>query len=61
MYSPLIKKGGIIALHDIAPKGNPEFSGGVPIFWQEVKKHYKIKEFIENVDQDSFGLGIIYY
>jgi len=61
MYSPLVRKGGIIAFHDIAPKGNLEFSGGVPIFWQEVKKQHKIQEFIKDINQDGWGIGVIYF
>ncbi len=60
MYSSLVRKGGVIAFHDIAPRGNPEFAGGVPNFWQEIKVNFKIKEFIQNIDQECWGIGIIY-
>ncbi|MEM4674909.1 MAG: class I SAM-dependent methyltransferase, partial [Nitrososphaerota archaeon] len=34
IYSPLVRRGGIIAFHDIVP-GPPENVGGVPTFWNE--------------------------
>jgi predicted O-methyltransferase YrrM len=63
IYSPLVKKGGIIAFHDIAPKGNPEFVGGVPTIYQEIKLNYNYKthEIIKNLNQDDWGIGVIYF
>jgi predicted O-methyltransferase YrrM len=63
MYSPLVKKGGIIAIHDIAPKGNiKKYTGYTPIFWKELKEcqKYKYMEIIENPNQDRAGIGIIF-
>lgn len=34
MYSPLVRKGGTIAFHDIVP-GPPGAIGGVPTFWRK--------------------------
>lgn len=67
-YAPLVKSGGIIALHDIHPDSllrfrvkTASYVGEVPIFWSCLKKVYTINlEFIENTDQDGMGLGIIY-
>ena len=56
MYSPLVRKGGIIAFHDIAAyieKG--KFVGD---FWNEVKSNYKYREIIKG--QKWGGIGIIY-
>jgi hypothetical protein len=58
MYSPLVKKGGIIAFHDIAPKGEKEL--GVPIFWKEIKKHFNFEEFIYDINQKDHAIGILY-
>ncbi|MEM0476589.1 MAG: class I SAM-dependent methyltransferase, partial [Candidatus Aenigmatarchaeota archaeon] len=49
MYSPLVRKGGIIAFHDINPYGLEEFSGGVKYFWKEIKNNFNFQEFIEDV------------
>jgi len=70
MYGPLVKKGGIIALHDIHPvKGWP-----VANFWKELKINYnnnsnlfkedipQIKELVcdyNNSSINGFGIGII--
>ena len=59
MYSPLVKKGGIIAFHDIAPKGIPELTGGVPKFWQEIKNNFEKKELIKDLEQKGYGIGIL--
>ena len=36
MYSPLVRSGGLIALHDIVP-GPEGCVGGVPKYWSELK------------------------
>jgi predicted O-methyltransferase YrrM len=59
MYSPLVREGGIIALHDIVP-GLPENVGGVPKFWGEVKMKYKHLEIVEDWHQGGYGVGVIY-
>lgn len=58
LYKPLVKKGGIIAFHDIAP-GPIENVGGVPEFWNEIKINYEHKEFIEDRKQNWAGIGLI--
>ena len=67
MYAPLVRKDGIIAFHDIVPdnktrygKKTDHYTGGVPLFWAKLKKeHLKAIEFIEDTDQDGFGIGLI--
>ncbi|MBL7156899.1 MAG: class I SAM-dependent methyltransferase [Candidatus Omnitrophica bacterium] len=59
LYSVLVRKGGIIAFHDIVP-GSPEKTGGVPDFWNEIKTHYKYKEIVEDWNQKECGIGLIY-
>jgi len=66
-YSPFVRKGGVIAIHDIQPDKfltiglrSSSYVGGVPTFWNALKKEgYKANEIIESKDQDGFGLGII--
>lgn len=58
MYSPLVKKGGIIAFHDIVD--HPiESKCEVSKFWNEIKNNYEYKEIIENWDQKKCGIGLI--
>jgi predicted O-methyltransferase YrrM len=66
-YSPLVRPGGLIVLHDIVPDygtrhGKPtvNYTGGVPVFWQELKTKHKTSEFIEDPEQDGYGIGIIH-
>lgn len=58
MYSPLLRKGGIIACHDIVP-GPFNVVGEVPKFWNEIKNFYNSKEIVENWNQNGYGIGII--
>lgn len=58
LYSPFVKKGGMIAFHDVAT-GSTEKVGGVPKFWGELKQSYRHLEIIENQGQ-GFGIGIVF-
>ncbi len=57
LYSPLVKKDGIIALHDIVKS---EIKGcEVSIFWDEIKSKYNIIEIVEEKNQNWAGIGVI--
>ncbi len=58
LYAPLVKKGGIIGFHDIAPHP-PEWNVGVDKFFDEIKSQYEYQIFIENPQQGWAGIGII--
>ena len=58
MYSPLVKKGGVVALHDIVR--HPSETGcEVSRFWDEIKFKYKYVEFVKSWDQNWAGIGLI--
>lgn len=59
LYYPLVKKNGIIALHDIA-KHPKETNCKVDVFWKEIKHNYKSKEIILDKKQGWAGIGVIY-
>ncbi|MEM2196980.1 MAG: class I SAM-dependent methyltransferase [Sulfolobales archaeon] len=59
IYSPLVRKGGIIAFHDIVP-GPPERVGGVPTFWNEIKQNFTYNEIVKDWQQGGCGIGVIY-
>jgi len=59
MYSPLVRKRGIIAFHDIVP-GSEENVGGVPKLWSEIKTWYKYREIVKNWEQKGFGIGVLF-
>jgi predicted O-methyltransferase YrrM len=59
LYHRLVKKGGLIAFHDIV-YGSAEYVGGVPIFWQEIKRKYKHFEIVKDWKQGGYGIGIIF-
>jgi predicted O-methyltransferase YrrM len=67
-YSPLVKRGGLIAFHDVLPDyktklgietGN--WTGGVPQLWQEIKSAYRTEELLEDRNQDGYGLGLVHW
>jgi len=67
MYSPLVRKGGIIAFHDIIPDYYTKYgiktdlwAGEVYKFWNEIKGKYKHLEIIKDRNQDAFGIGVLF-
>jgi len=57
-YAPLVREGGLIVLHDIAP-GDEKDVGGVPRFWQELKGRIGVDEIVEDWSQGGFGIGLV--
>lgn len=56
LYSPLVRKGGIIAFHDINNTDYPNY--GVKPLWDQIKLNKDYKEFIT---MDGVGgIGLIY-
>lgn len=65
-YRPLVRDGGIIAFHDIVADHGARFgretvnwAGNVPKFWSQVKPLLWCREFIEDPDQDGYGIGVL--
>lgn len=58
LYGPLVRDGGIIAFHDIVP-GPQEATGGVPQFWDEIKRAYKSTEIVKDWHQGGCGIGVL--
>lgn len=58
LYSPLVRPGGLIALHDIVE--GPEWAvGEVPRFWREVRDTLDdVVELVESRDQGGYGIGV---
>jgi cephalosporin hydroxylase len=59
MYAPLVRKGGLIAFHDICLHP-PEMGCHVDVFWAEIRNKYPATiELIENSNQGKFGIGAV--
>jgi len=57
LYSPLVRSGGLIALHDIVPsESNKEIE--VSRFWNEIRGKYKTEEII--FEGNQLGIGLIF-
>ncbi|MEM0233191.1 MAG: class I SAM-dependent methyltransferase [Candidatus Nezhaarchaeales archaeon] len=59
MYSLLVRKGGIIAFHDIV-EHPPETGCEVSRFWNEIKYSYSYIEIVKSWNQKWAGIGVIY-
>ena len=57
LYQSLVRKGGIIALHDIAPN-HPSSKMGVPKLWSELFPNYNTAQCIAR--DDKYGIGVLY-
>jgi cephalosporin hydroxylase len=61
MYSPLVRKGGIIAFHDIVTNSVIcPYGWDVSKFWNEIKNRYNYMEIVENKNQITGGIGILF-
>lgn len=59
MYAPLVRPGGLIALHDINESACVP-ANQVHGFWQELKTRYRTREFVDqNWPGGGMGVGIL--
>lgn len=60
-YAPLVKKGGIIAFHDVGLEGQKWDEAGVQVkkFFNEVKKDYKHAQY-QDEEGKGTGTGMLY-
>lgn len=59
LYAPLVRDGGVVALHDIV-QGPPENVGGVPTLWNEVKSRSRHIEIVQDREQKGYGIGVLF-
>lgn len=62
-YAPLVREGGVIAIHDIVP-GPEGLVGGVPRFWRELKEvgvaeGLEMMEIVRDWGQGGYGIGVV--
>jgi predicted O-methyltransferase YrrM len=59
MYKPLVRNGGLIALHDIVPHpSHPDVK--VDIFWKELKQQFPTREIVADWKQGWGGIGVVF-
>jgi predicted O-methyltransferase YrrM len=59
LYSGLVKRGGMMAFHDIVKR--PEASScAVSEFWDEVRRGYRHEEIVADPRQRWAGIGVLY-
>lgn len=67
LYTPLVRPGGLVVLHDIVADFRTRYgvetssdTGGVPLFWELVKRAGgDVTEIVEDESQDGFGIGVL--
>jgi predicted O-methyltransferase YrrM len=59
LYAPLVRNGGVIALHDVAEHA-PEMECEVSRLWNQIKSRYRHREIIEKPSQGWGGMGVLY-
>lgn len=59
MYGPLVRSGGLIAFHDIAPRQVDPLNKVRP-FWNELKAKWRCEELLETADQQWAGIGLLH-
>jgi cephalosporin hydroxylase len=57
-YSPLVRRGGVIAFHDIVESDRPDYQAHR--FWKEVKQKYRHIELVNQPNQKGYGIGVLY-
>jgi predicted O-methyltransferase YrrM len=57
MYVPLVRPGGLIALHDIAKHASQDVQ--VEKFWNEIRRGQSVTELIAKSDQGWAGIGVV--
>jgi hypothetical protein len=59
MYSPLVRKGGMTAFHDIVPLAPEWGSSRVDKFWSTLKESFNCSEIIDTANGPWGGIGIL--
>jgi predicted O-methyltransferase YrrM len=63
LYAPLVRPGGLIALHDINPdSGDPNgpISGEVPRAWAELRRTHRTEEIVHAPPGEGLGIGVVH-
>jgi len=58
MYNQFVRKGGLIAFHDIV-ENQPLEMNQVQYFWKKIKDQYEHYELIDKIGQCGYGIGVI--
>jgi predicted O-methyltransferase YrrM len=57
-YAPLVKPGGLIAFHDVAPPANP--TSQVDRLWHQLRDLYETREIIDG-EGPGYGIGVLFW
>lgn len=65
LYNGMVRRGGLIAFHDINPDrraedGTGPISGEVPRFWREISGEYRSEALIARPERPGFGIGLLF-
>jgi predicted O-methyltransferase YrrM len=67
-YRGFVREGGLIALHDVISDYRTRFGatngpwgGDVPQAWKRVRAAYRSREFVDDPEQNGYGIGVVTY
>jgi predicted O-methyltransferase YrrM len=63
LYAPLVRPGGLIALHDINPDSGGDdgrISGEVPRFWDELSRTHRVEPIVKAPPGEGLGIGLVH-
>ena len=58
-YVPLVRPGGLVALHDVHPHSQG-WGGEVPRFFASLEGRYRTRRLVADPRQDGFGIGLVF-
>ena len=61
-YAPLVRPGGLIAFHDVAPTKNP--TSQVDRLWRQLRDLFDAREIIDVADDEQpggYGIGVLFW
>jgi predicted O-methyltransferase YrrM len=65
-YRSFVRDGGLIAFHDIVLDYRTRFGardgpwvGDVPKLWEKLRRTYRSFEFVDDPEQDGYGIGVL--
>jgi predicted O-methyltransferase YrrM len=57
MYAPLVRPGGLVAMHDINTLAEDHH---VWRYWGEIKERHRTEEIIADRSTNKYGLGLVW-
>lgn len=57
LYTPLVGRGGVVALHDVSPRTTPD-TEGTAAFWAELMRNHPTEEMVDPDGAPGYRIGV---